>query len=127
MLNRNIKIDLHIHSKASAYKEANGYVDESKIENIDVLLSKVQENNVNLISITDHNNFDYALYKKIKELILVVNLDVDNVIDITKDRKNVLSIKAGCLEDDDLLEVVSESLDGGKEAVERRLKVYGTN
>lgn len=69
MLNRNIKIDLHIHSKASAYKEANGYVDESKIENIDVLLSKVQENNVNLISITDHNNFDYALYKKIKELI----------------------------------------------------------
>ena len=34
MLNRNIKIDLHIHSKASAYKEANGYVDESKIENI---------------------------------------------------------------------------------------------
>lgn len=69
MLNRNIKIDLHIHSKASAYKEANGYVDESKIENIDVLLSKVQDNNVNLISITDHNNFDYALYKKIKELI----------------------------------------------------------
>ena len=69
MLNRNIKIDLHIHSKASAYKEADGYVDESKIENIDVLLSKVQENNVNLISITDHNNFDYALYKKIKELI----------------------------------------------------------
>lgn len=59
--------------------------------------------------------------------LLVVNLDVDNVIDITKDRKNVLSIKAGCLEDDDLLEVVSESLDGGKEAVERRLKVYGTN
>ena len=69
MLNRNIKIDLHIHSKASAYKEADGYVDESEIENIDVLLSKVQENNVNLISITDHNNFDYALYKKIKELI----------------------------------------------------------
>lgn len=69
MLNRNIKIDLHIHSKASAYKEADGYVDESKIENIDVLLSNVQENNVNLISITDHNNFDYALYKKIKELI----------------------------------------------------------
>ena len=59
--------------------------------------------------------------------LLVVNLDVDNVINITEDRKNVLSIKAGCLEDDDLLEVVSESLDGGKEAVERRLKVYGTN
>ena len=59
--------------------------------------------------------------------LLVVNLDVDNVIDITKDRKNVLNIKAGCLEDEDLLEVVSENLDGGKEAVERRLKIYGTN
>jgi len=69
MLNRNIKVDLHIHSKASEYKEADGYVDESNIENIDVLLSKLQENNINLISITDHNSFDYALYKKIKELI----------------------------------------------------------
>ena len=38
MLNRNIKVDLHIHSKASEYKEADGYVDESNIENIDVLL-----------------------------------------------------------------------------------------
>ena len=66
MLNRNIKIALHIHSKASAYKEASGYVDESKIENVDVLLSKLQENNVNLISITYHNCFDYELYKKIK-------------------------------------------------------------
>ena len=69
MLNNNIKIDLHIHSKASEYKEAKGYVDESNIENIDVLLTKLQENNVNLISITDHNGFDYELYKKIKELI----------------------------------------------------------
>mgnify|MGYP002241736746 FL=1 len=45
-------------------KKADGYVDESNIENIDVLLSKLQENNINLISITDHNSFDYALYKK---------------------------------------------------------------
>lgn len=69
MLNYNIKIDLHIHSKASGYKEAAGYVDESNIENIDVLLSKLQENNVNLFSITDHNCFDYEMYKKIKESI----------------------------------------------------------
>lgn len=69
MLNNNIKIDLHIHSKASGYKEADGYVDESNIENIDVLLSKLHENNVNLFSITDHNCFDYELYKKIKESI----------------------------------------------------------
>ena len=36
MLNRNIKVDLHIHSKASEYKETDGYVDESNIENINV-------------------------------------------------------------------------------------------
>lgn len=69
MLNHNIKIDLHIHSKASAYKEADGYINDSSIENINVLLSKLQDNRVNLISITDHNGFDYILYKKIKELI----------------------------------------------------------
>ena len=69
MLNNNIRIDLHIHSKASEYKEENGYVDESNIENVNDLLSKLQENNINLISITDHNKFDFKLYEKIKSLI----------------------------------------------------------
>lgn len=69
MLNNNIRIDLHIHSKASEYKEENGYVDESNIENVNDLLSRLQENNINLISITDHNKFDFKLYEKIKSLI----------------------------------------------------------
>lgn len=59
--------------------------------------------------------------------LLVVNLDVDNVINIDKDRKNIIKINSGCLEDKDILDIVSQNLDGGKEAVERRLKVYGTN
>ncbi len=69
MLNNNIRIDLHIHSKASEYKEEVNYVEDSNIENVDVLLSKLQDNNINLISITDHNRFDFELYKKIKSLI----------------------------------------------------------
>lgn len=69
MLNNNIRIDLHIHSKASDYKEENGYMDNSNIDQIDTLLGKLQENNINLISITDHNRFDFDLYKKIKETI----------------------------------------------------------
>lgn len=69
MLNNNIRIDLHIHSKASEYKEESNYVDNSNINKIDTLLSKLQENNINLMSITDHNRFDYELYKKIKESI----------------------------------------------------------
>lgn len=69
MLNNNIRIDLHIHSKASEYKEKNNYVANSNIDNIDVLLSKLHENNINLMAITDHNNFDFELYKRIKQSI----------------------------------------------------------
>lgn len=69
MLNENIRIDLHIHSVASEYKEESNYVSESNIKNVDVLLGKLQENNINMFAITDHNNFDFALYEKLKEKI----------------------------------------------------------
>lgn len=69
MLNKNIIVDLHIHSKASDYKEERGYMDESNIDNVEVLIGKLEQNNVNLFSITDHNRFDYELYSKLKEKI----------------------------------------------------------
>ena len=69
MLNDIINIDLHIHSAASEYKEAKGYLKNSTIDNIDVLLKKLNDNNINLFSITDHNRFDLELYKKAKVLI----------------------------------------------------------
>ena len=69
MLNNNIRIDLHIHSKASEYKEKDNYVTNSNIKNVDILLSRLNQNNINLISITDHNRFDFELYKRIKQLI----------------------------------------------------------
>ena len=59
--------------------------------------------------------------------LLVVNLDVDNVIYVSKNRNNKLNIKTGCLESSDLIDIVSQNLDGGKEALERRLKVYGNS
>ena len=37
-----MKFDLHIHSFASKYKESNGIVDKSTIDNVDVLLNKLQ-------------------------------------------------------------------------------------
>ena len=58
VLNDIINIDLHIHSAASEYKEAEGYLKNSTIDNIDVLLKKLNDNNINLFSITDHNRFD---------------------------------------------------------------------
>ena len=68
-LNDIISIDLHIHSIFSDYKESDGYVQNSSIENIDVLLQKLNENNVNMFAITDHNRFSYELYLAIKNRI----------------------------------------------------------
>ncbi|WP_196603067.1 ATP-binding cassette domain-containing protein [Pectinatus frisingensis] len=65
VINSIIKFDLHIHSQASSYKEKNGIVDNSTVENIDILLGKLQENEVALFSITDHNRFDANLYSEI--------------------------------------------------------------
>ena len=64
-----MKFDLHIHSIASKYKENSGIVDNSTVENIETLFKKLEENEVGLFSITDHNRFNVDLYKKIDEII----------------------------------------------------------
>ena len=63
-----INIDLHIHSYASYYKDGS-IVDNSKIENVDKLISALEKYNINMFAITDHNRFDYELYEKLKEKI----------------------------------------------------------
>lgn len=59
--------------------------------------------------------------------LLVVNLDVDNVIYLTKEN-NEIKIKNGALEFENeeysILDLIKNNLDGGYKAVERRLKVY---
>lgn len=76
MLNNDIRVDLHIHSKASEYKEmpdstGKNIVAESDINHLDVLFDKLNalENSINMISITDHNRFDPAIYEAINERI----------------------------------------------------------
>lgn len=68
MLNNKIKIDLHIHSQSSEYKDGS-IVNNSNIDNIEILIGKLEEYQINLFSITDHNRFDYNLYQKLKERI----------------------------------------------------------
>mgnify|MGYP000965347975 CR=1 FL=1 len=62
--------------------------------------------------------------------LLVVNLDADNVIFLKKEN-NIISITDGCLEYEDdktkILELIAKNMDGGKETIERRLKIYGKN
>lgn len=69
VLNTVIKFDLHIHSKASEYKESAGIVDRSTKENLSVLLSQLNQHNVALFSITDHNRFDPELYSEINSIL----------------------------------------------------------
>lgn len=81
-LNSIINIDLHIHSKASDYKEEKGLVEESNIDNIDILLEKLNDNNINMFSITDHNRFDYDLYSAIRNKINEGTTKYKNVFEI---------------------------------------------
>ncbi len=80
MLNRIINFDLHIHSIYSEYKEENDYVANSNEDNIEVLLEKLNEKNINLFSITDHNRFSYNLYTKLKNRIN--SQDYPNILNI---------------------------------------------
>lgn len=64
-----INFDLHIHSVASAYKEDSDIVEQSTIGNAELLMEKLNEYNVSLFSITDHNRFDVDLYERLDFLI----------------------------------------------------------
>lgn len=58
------KVDFHIHSAVST--KDGDKVKFNTIENIDVLISKLRENNINMASITDHNAFSLEMYDKFK-------------------------------------------------------------
>ena len=61
-----VKIDLHIHSSFSKHKDGDKVVNNT-LENLDKLVYKLNENKVNMCAITDHDYFDFELYKKLKE------------------------------------------------------------
>lgn len=69
MLNSNICVDLHIHSKISEYKEDGNIVANSTFDNIDVLLTKLNDNKINLFAFADHNRFDKDLFTKTRDYI----------------------------------------------------------
>lgn len=56
---------------------------------------------------------------------IVINADAENVIIANHDKKDKFKYSNGALEYKDNLEIASDILDGGKEAVKRRLMKYG--
>ena len=61
------KIDLHIHSIASKHKESDDCVDLSTLDNIEILIRKLNEKEINICCISDHDNFDFNIYKRLKK------------------------------------------------------------
>ena len=61
------KVDFHIHSIASKHKESDDCVDLSTIGNIDLLIDKLNQREINMCSISDHDNFDFNIYNRLKQ------------------------------------------------------------
>lgn len=59
------KIDLHIHSVCSRGKDK-GKVSFNTIDNIGILAEKLNANGVQLCAITDHDAFEFDMYKALK-------------------------------------------------------------
>lgn len=60
-----VKIDFHIHSSLSKHKDKEK-VEFNTIDNLPVLVEKLNKNEINVCSITDHDVFDYNMYKTLK-------------------------------------------------------------
>lgn len=61
-----LKIDLHIHSLKSKFKDGLT-VEKNTIKSIGTLIQKLNEHSVNICAISDHDAFDYDLYRELKK------------------------------------------------------------
>lgn len=60
-----LKIDLHIHSYASASKDGKK-VKHNTVQNLPILISKLNTEGVNICAVTDHDTFSYEIYSSLK-------------------------------------------------------------
>ena len=60
------KLDLHIHS-AMSYSKDGAKVKNNTLENIPLLITKLNEQKVNICAITDHDTFSYDMYTALKK------------------------------------------------------------
>lgn len=65
VVSKGTKIDLHIHSVYSKNKDKDK-VANNTLENLPVLTQKLIDNEIELCAITDHDEFNYEIYKKLK-------------------------------------------------------------
>lgn len=109
------------------------FITEDGYKDYDVLLIDQPEDDINpykinkdLITYLSRIRFDKQVIIATHNPLLVVNLDVDNII-FVKNIDNNLDIEYGALEYDEEYSIVNkirDNLDGGYEAIEKRIKNY---
>ena len=72
VVRRPLKVDLHVHSTASRHKDG-AKVSAGTIGNLPVLVRALDNCGVNMVAVTDHDCFDYELYKALRALSLEDN------------------------------------------------------
>mgnify|MGYP003302362471 CR=1 FL=1 len=63
---KGLKVDLHIHSVYSSKKDGSKVINNT-IQNLPILIDKLNENGIEMCSITDHDYFNYDLYMTLKK------------------------------------------------------------
>ena len=103
----------------------------SKDTAIPLLIDQPEDNIDNETIYTKLTNWFRKLKSKRQVIVvthdanIVINADAENVIIATKEDNDLFSYNYGALEYGDIIDRISIILDGGVEAVERRLKKYG--
>lgn len=96
-----------------------------------LLIDQPEDNIDNKTIFNDLTNWFNSLKSKRQVIVathdpnIVVNADAENVIVCEQTNKDKFNYKNGALEYSDIINDVSNILDGGKEALERRLTKYG--
>lgn len=100
-----MKIDLHIHSSKSVHKDGKK-VRYNTISNIGILIDKLNQQCVNICSITDHDVFSYEMYQALKKAekednsIKKVLPGIEFSVNFKDDNSNEKTVHVICIFDD---------------------------
>lgn len=89
-----MKIDLHVHTKKMPNKD----VTNRNIKSFSDFCDQMEESNVGIVAITNHNHFDFDQYTKIIEeinnrnqiLLVIPGIEIDIIVDGKRKQVNVL-------------------------------------
>lgn len=66
VVDNGLKVDFHIHSYYSITKDSASILNHSTINDVPLLIQKLNDNGIQMCAITDHDTFNYDLYSELK-------------------------------------------------------------